>query len=108
MCVADASSAWLWSRAHHFGDAYEFVAFSRVARQQSINGCDRCRTICTESRVTAVVQQNDVATSYLGNNFLLNKFRRWRLPVVSGYVPHHRLKTQLPNDSEHSRPTSSP
>ena len=75
------------------------------ANPQSANGR---RTVGAERSVTSIVQQNYVSTADLRTDFLLDKFRRSRLPVVPGYIPHDRFETQLPGDPKHCRPSATP
>ena len=93
---------------HHLGDGHELATFRLVTNNQPVHRLDRLRAIGAEPGMPAVMKQNHVPAADLSGDSLLDEFRRRRVPVVTGHIPHDGFESKLPHHAENPRPPSAP
>src|SRR6516225_1207066 len=90
---------------HHLRNCHEFVAYGHVMGAETVGGFDGMGSIGTHLCLGAVVHQDYVAAANLAlraGDYLVGG---GRLPVVTGDIPHDRLKAQFSNCAQRAGPT---
>ena len=82
------------------GDGCEFKSFRLVAGEQAIGGDHGLGAVGAELLVASVVEEDYVAAANLFCDFFLDCGGGRGIPVVAGYVPHHRLQAESAGDAE--------
>src|SRR3984893_2048636 len=92
---------------HHLRHGNELVAFRLIARDQAVGRRDCIRTVRAEGPMSAIVQQDHIPASNLASYLSLDVLDGWRVPVVTGHIPHDWFQSHVPRDPQHGRaPTS--
>ena len=73
-----------------------------VSPNQIIRSNHRLSAICTHRTMSAIMQQNDVASTGVDAacNFGFDRRGRQRMPVMTRNIPHHRFKPQLAHNAQ--------
>src|SRR5579863_10497107 len=92
---------------HHLRDRYKLVPLRTISCNKPIGGDYGLRTIRSKCRMTAIMQQNHIASANLLAYFSFYVFRWFSFPIPASHIPHHRLQTKGARNFQSARPTSS-